>query len=133
MLLIQKDPFKIEAYKSLRKIYMDSRQYDRAWCMCSALTYLQRADADETQFFEQYRPKGLVRAKARLTDEMWAKYVYHPDEDRFIGNIFAAVYQAVGMMKSDEHKRFGLKRKERRDLASEQTLFSKVFTYVSQV
>lgn len=133
MLLIQKDPFKIESYKALRKIYMDSRQYDRAWCMCSALVYLQRADADETQFYEQYKPKGLVRAKARLTDEMWNKYLYHPDEDRFVGNIFAAVHQAVGLMKAAEHKQFGLKRKERRDLASDQALFSKVFTYVSQV
>ena len=133
MFLIGKDAFKIEAYKSLRRIYMDSRQYDKAWCMCSALTYLQRADADETQFFEQYKSKGLVRAKTRLTDEMWAKYVYHPDEDRFVGNIFAAVYGAIGMMKSGEHKQFGLKRKEKRDLASDQALFSKVFTYAMQV
>jgi tetratricopeptide (TPR) repeat protein len=133
MFLIEKDPYKIESYKALRRIYMDSRQYDKAWCMCSALTYLQRADADESQFFEQYKSKGLVRAKARLTDEMWNKYVYHPDEDRFVSNIFAAVYRAVGMMKSGEHKQFGLKRKERRDLATDQALFSKVFTYVMQV
>ena len=133
MLLISKDPFKVEAYKSLRKIYMESRQYDRAWCMCAALAYLQRADADETQFYEQYKPKGLVRAKARLTDEMWAKYVYHPEEDRFVGNIFASVHQAVAMMKSAEHKQFGLRRKDKRDISTDQALFSKVFTYVSQV
>ncbi len=133
MFLISKDPFKIEAYKNLRKIYMDARQYDRAWCMCSALTYLQRADAEEQQFFEQYKSKGLVRAKAKLTDEMWAKYLYHPDEDRFVGNIYAAVYMAVGMMKSGEHKQYNLKRKERRDLATDQAMFSKVFTYVMQV
>jgi len=133
MLLISKDPFKIEAYKALRRIYMDSRQYDKAWCMCSALVYLQRADADEAQFFEQYKSKGLVRAKAKLTEEMWAKYVYHPDEDRFVGNIYAAVYMAVGMYRSAEHKQYGLKRKERRDLATDQALFSKVFTYVMQV
>ena len=125
MFLISKDPFKIEAYKNLRKIYMDARQYDRAWCMCSALTYLQRADAEEQQFFEQYKSKGLVRAKAKLTDEMWAKYLYHPDEDRFVGNIYAAVYMAVGMMKSGEHKQYNLKRKERRDLATDQAMFSK--------
>ena len=133
MFLIEKDPYRIDSYKALRRIYMDSRQYDKAWCMCAALTYLQRADADEQQFYEQYKSKGLVRAKSRLTDEMWAKYVYHPDEDRFIGAIFAAAYMAVGMMKSAEHKQYGLKRKEKRDLASDQALFSKVFTYVIQV
>ncbi len=133
MFLIGKDAFKIESYSALYDIYFKSGQYDKAWCMASALTYLQRANPDQTQFYEQYKSKGLVRAKSRLTDEMWAKYVYHPDEDRFVGAIYAAVYRAVGMMKSGEHKQFGLKRKEKRDLASDQALFSKVFTYVMQV
>jgi hypothetical protein len=112
---------------------MDTRQYDKAWCMCSALAFLQRADADEMQFYEQYKQKGFVRAKARLTDEMWAKNLFHPDEDRFIGAIFAAVWQAVAMLKSGEHKQFGLKRKDKRDLSTDQAVFSKVFNYVTQV
>ena len=118
MMLIKRDPFRVDSYKALRKIYMDTRQYDKAWCMCSALAFLQRADADEMQFYEQYKQKGFVRAKARLTDEMWAKNVFHPDEDRYIGAIFAAVWQAVALLKSGEHKQFGLKRKEKRDLAT---------------
>jgi hypothetical protein len=59
--------------------------------------------------------------------------VFHPDEDRFIGAIFAAVWQAVALLKSGEHKQFGLKRKDKRDLMSDQALFSKVFNYVTQV
>src|SRR3954465_15948326 len=133
MKLIQKDPFRVESYKALRKLYMDLRQYDRAWCVCSALAFLQRADADEMQFYEQYKQKGFVRAKARLTDEMWAKNLFHPEEDRFIGAIFAAVWQAVALLKSGEHKQFGLKRKDKRDLATDQAVFSKVFNYVTQV
>jgi hypothetical protein len=101
--------------------------------VCSALAFLQRADGDEMQFYEQFKPKGFVRAKARLTDEMWFKNVFHPEEDRYIGNIFAAVWQGVAMLKSGEHKQFGLKRKEKRDLQTDQALFSKVFNYVTQV
>jgi len=133
MVLIKKDPFRVDSYKALRKIYMDTRQYDKAWCMCSALAFLQRADGDEMQFYEQYKQKGFVRAKARLTDEMWAKNLFHPEEDRFIGAIFAAVWQAVALLKSGEHKQFGLKRKDKRDLATDQAVFSKVFNYVTQV
>jgi hypothetical protein len=133
MTLVHRDPFRVESYKALRKIYMDTRQYDKAWCMCSALAFLQRADADEMQFYEQYKQKGFVRAKARLTDEMWAKNLFHPEEDRFIGAIFAAVWQAVALLKSGEHKQFGLKRKDKRDLATDQAVFSKVFNYVTQV
>src|SRR5256885_13167007 len=61
--------------------------------------------------------KGFVRAKARLTDEMWAKNLFHPDEDRYISNIFAAVFQAVALLKSGEHKQFG--RSEERRVGKE--------------
>src|SRR4029079_6377424 len=88
MTLIARDPFRVDSYKALRKIYMETNQYDKAWCLCQALVFLQRAYAEQTQFFEQYRQKGFVRAKARLTDEMWAKNVFHQEEDRYVGAVF---------------------------------------------
>jgi tetratricopeptide (TPR) repeat protein len=131
--LIKANPFKIESFKALRKIYMDTRQYDKAWCVCAALAFLKKADAEEQQFFEQYRQRGFVRAKQRLTDELWAKGIFHPDEDRFIGAIFAAIWQPAALLRSAPHKNFGLKRKDKLDVASNQLLFAKVFNYVNQV
>jgi hypothetical protein len=131
--LIKANPFKIDSYKALRKIYMDMRQYDKAWCVCAALAFLKKADGEEQQFYEQYRQKGFVRAKQRLTDELWAKAIFHPDEDRYIGSIFAAIWQASALLRSAPHKQFGLKRKEKLDVATNQLLFAKVFNYVNQV
>ncbi len=133
MTLIGRDAFRVESYKALRKIYMETNQYDKAWCVCQALAFLQRADAEETQFFEQYRQKNFVRAKARLTDEMWHRNVFHRDEDTLVGQIFAAVWQGVSLLKSGEHKQFNLKRKEKRDVQNDQTVFAKTFNYVTQV
>ncbi len=133
MVLIRKDPFRVDSYKALRRIYAEIRQYDKAWCLCSALVYLNRADSEEMQFYEQFKQKGFVKAKARLTDEMWSRNVLHPEEDRYIGAVFAAVWQAVALLKSGEHKQFGLKRKEKRDLATDQAAFSKMFNYVTSV
>jgi tetratricopeptide (TPR) repeat protein len=118
--------------KTLRGLFMAMQQYDRAWCVAAAMVFLRKADPEEQQFFEQYRPKGFVRAKARLTEELW-KNIYHPDEDRFISHIFATVSQAVAGARAKEHKDWGLKRKDRRDVATDQLLFSKVFNYVNQV
>ena len=73
MLLISKDPFKIEAYKALRKIYMDSRQYDRAWCMCAALTYLQRAQRKDRKSAKVASARALyvtVAKKYGVTPEL---------------------------------------------------------------
>jgi tetratricopeptide (TPR) repeat protein len=132
-ILIKNSPFKIESYKALRRIYMDSKQYDKAWCLCGALAFLKKADPEEQQFFEQYRAKGFVRAKQRLTDEIWARNIFHPDEERYIGHILGAIWQSVAVIKAQPHKNFGLKRKDRRDLSTDQLLFSKVFNYVNQV
>jgi tetratricopeptide (TPR) repeat protein len=131
--LIKNSPFKIDSYKALRKIYMDTRQYDKAWCLCSTLAFLKKADPEEQQFFEQYRQRGFTRAKARMTDEIWTRHIFHPEQDRFIGIVFALIGPVVAGLTAQPHKKFGLKRKDRRDLANDQLLFSKVFTYVTSV
>ncbi len=123
----------IESYKALRRIYMDTRQYDKAWCVCQALTFLRRADQEEAAFYEQYKPRGFARARQRLTDELWWKCIFHPDEDRFIGAILGALWHPVGTMIAQPHKMFDLKRKDKVDLATSQLLFGKVFYYAQQV
>ena len=132
-ILIKNSPFKFESYKALRRIYMDSRQYDKAWCLCSTLSFLKKADPEEQQFYEQYRQRGFVQARTRLTDEIWHRYVFHREEDRYIGAIFATVAPIISAMTARPHKQYRLKRKDRRDLATDQLLFSKVFSYVVSV
>ncbi|MBW2731252.1 MAG: tetratricopeptide repeat protein, partial [Deltaproteobacteria bacterium] len=132
-ILIKHEPLKTEYYQALRKIYMDGKQYDKAWCMCSTLSFLKKASAEEQQFYEQYRQRGFVRAKARMTDEMWRRDVFHPDEDLFVGTIFAAVAPLVAQMTAQPHKKYGLKKKEKLDLQNNQLLFAKVFNYATSV
>jgi tetratricopeptide (TPR) repeat protein len=119
--------------KTLRRLFTEMQAYDKAWCVTSALAFLRKADGEEQQFFEQYRPKGFVRARARLTEELWQKNVYHPDEDRFISHILATVSSSVAAAYAKEHKDWGLKRKDRRDVQNDQLLFSKVFAYLVQI
>ena len=37
----------MDSYKALRKIYFDTRQYDKAWCLCATLSFLKKADAED--------------------------------------------------------------------------------------
>jgi tetratricopeptide (TPR) repeat protein len=129
-----KDPVQVAPQlKTLRRLYMDLNQYDRAWCVTSVLGFLRLADPEEQRFYEQYKPKGSVRAKARLNEELWQKKIYHPNEDRYISQVFAAISPSVAYARSEEHKKYGIKRKDKRDPTNDQLLFSKVFNYVSQV
>jgi hypothetical protein len=132
MLMLKQEPFKIDSYKALRKIYMDAHAYDKAWCICNTLVFLKKADAEEQQFYETYKPKGFVRAKQRINDDTWKK-IFHPEEDRYVSAIFGAVWHGAALVNAKPHKAFGLKRKDKRQIESDQLLFSKVFYYTAQV
>jgi tetratricopeptide (TPR) repeat protein len=132
MRMLRNEPFKYDSYKALRRIYMDAHQYDKTWCVCNTLAFLKKADADELQFYEQYKPRGLVKAKNVMSPDTWGKLT-HPDENRYISAIFGAVWQGVAAMKAFPHKDFGVKRKDRRQLPGDPLMFSKLFYYVGQV
>ena len=132
MAMLKLEPFKYDSYKALRRIYMDSHQYDKTWCICNALAFLRKADPEELQFHEQYKPRGFVKAKSRMTEEVW-RNVHHPDENPFVGAIFAAIWQGAAMMRAQPHKAFGLKLKDRRAIETDQLQFSKIFYYTAQV
>ncbi|HET9624577.1 MAG TPA: hypothetical protein VFP84_24585, partial [Kofleriaceae bacterium] len=132
MRMLRNEPFKYDSYKALRKIYMDAHQYDKTWCVCNTLAFLKKADPDELQFYEQYKPRGLVKAKNVMSPDTWSKIV-HPDENRYISAIFGACWQGVAAMKAAPHKEFGIKRKDRRQLQGDPLMFSKLFFYVTQI
>ena len=94
--------------------------------MSAALTFLNRADPQEQQMYEQYRTKGLAKAKQRLTDDAW-RNIYHPSQDRYVGNILGAVSNAVALIKARPHKDYGLRRKDKLDVAAHQSLFAEIF------
>ena len=41
--------------------------------------------------YQQYRPRGVIRAHGRLTEELWQRHLYHPDEDRGLSQMLALV------------------------------------------
>ena len=129
--MLRRDPFKYDSYRALARIYKATQQYDKYWCMCNALRFLKKAEPDELQFCEQYKPRGMVKAKSALTADSWTRLA-HADENRYISAIFSACWQGVAAMKAFPHKDFGIKREERRQLAGDSLLFSKLFLYLAQ-
>ncbi|HWN71987.1 MAG TPA: tetratricopeptide repeat protein, partial [Haliangium sp.] len=132
MLMLRENPFKYDSYKALRRIYMDTHQYDKAWCVCNTLAFLKQADPEEMQFYEQYKPRGFVKAKqAPMNSEVW-RNILHPDENRYISAIFAAIWEGPVMKYSRPAKAFALKPKDRRQLANDQLMFSRIFSYIAE-
>jgi tetratricopeptide (TPR) repeat protein len=130
--MLRTEPFKYDSYKALANIYRATQQYDKYWCLTSTLAFLRKADADELAFFEQYKPRGLVKARLAMTPDSWAKLAT-ADENRYISAIFGASWQGVAAMNAFPHKDFGVKREDRRQLHSDDLMFSKLFVYVAQL
>ena len=99
--MLQKDPLRVDPYRSLYKLYLQMHEYDRAWCMCAALAFLRKTDEEEQRFFEDYRPAGMIQVKSRLDNEQWVKNLFHKDENLFIGKIFEMITPAAIVAKTE--------------------------------
>jgi tetratricopeptide (TPR) repeat protein len=133
-ILLREDPYRVDSYRQLYKLYFDAREYDGAWCVAAALSFLKKAEAEHSQFYEQYKPDGPIRPKARLTNERWVKDLFHPDEDYVVGKLFEAVTPALLRMKAQPDKTWQLRKKDLiPDLMNTTVAFARTFGFATQV
>ncbi|MGB1059668.1 MAG: hypothetical protein ACPGZU_06025, partial [Ketobacter sp.] len=38
--LLRQDPYRVDSYQALYRLYFDARAYDKAWCLAATLTFL---------------------------------------------------------------------------------------------
>ncbi len=93
--ILRQDPTQVAPYRALYQLYYRKQAFDEAWCMCAALSFLRRADEDQQKFFDDYRPKGIPPARNRIDNEAWRKYVFHRNEDVYVGQIFEMLTNAA--------------------------------------
>ncbi len=136
-IVLQKDPMRVDPYRSLYKLYMKLHEYDRAWCMCAALAFLHKADEEEQRFFEDYRPRGMIQVKGRLDNEQWVKNLFHKDENIFIGKIFEMITPAAIVAKTTQLRAARqlpvLDKRFKQDPATSTVTFAKTFGWATQV
>ncbi len=136
-IVLQKDPMRIDPYRSLYKLYLKMHEYDRAWCMCAALAFLKKADEEEQRFFEDYRPRGMIQVKSRLDNEQWVKNLFHKDENLFIGKIFDMITPAAIVAKTNQLRAArqlpSLDKRFKQDPATSTVTFAKTFGWAAQV
>ena len=136
-IVLQKDPMRVDPYRSLYKLYMKLKEYDRAWCMCAALAFLHKADEEEQRFFEDYRPRGMIQVKGRLDNEQWVKNLFHKDENVFIGKIFEMITPAAIVAKTTQLRAARqlpvLDKRFKQDPATSTVTFAKTFGWATQV
>ena len=129
--MLELDRFRYGSYKALNRLYMETGQYDKAWCMCAALTILNQAAADEREFYEKYRAPTIKYAARPIGREMWTNSLYHPNENLHLGGIFS-VLAGHNPFPTSSTKDWGLRKRDVHDLRKP-LLFNKVFNSTLQV
>lgn len=132
--LLAEKPRQVEYYDTLRRLYQQAGQYDRAWCLAAALCFIQKADRETQDLHRRYRARSAPMAQARLTDDAWRRFLYHGDQDPYLTAIFGLLAPPLAAMTARPHSAFGLKRKERYDyLAQQDHPFCHMLAYVQSV
>ncbi|MBX3270938.1 MAG: tetratricopeptide repeat protein [Sandaracinaceae bacterium] len=131
--LIRQDPYRIESYQKLYKLYFDARAYDKAWCLAATLNFLKKADVEQQQFFADNRPNGPIRPTNRLNDERWLKDLAHPEQDLLAAKIFEQLWGGVLSLRHQTDKAAGLSPKYEVNPADSTVTFARTFGFVANV
>lgn len=131
------DPLKVDPYRALYRLYLQRRSYDEAWCLAAAIAFMKKSDPEETRFFEDYKPQGMLAVKGRLTNELWIKHILHTEENPYVSKIFEMIAPAALQAKIAQLQAQGkspvLDRRWFQDPATSTITFSKTFGWVAQV
>ncbi len=92
--ILRRNPYRVESYKLLRRLYTEAQRGDAAWCLCQALAVLNLAEPDEERFYRSHRADNAAPAQAVMTDDDWRKLA-HFENDPLLTNIFAMIQPTI--------------------------------------
>jgi tetratricopeptide (TPR) repeat protein len=93
--ILRRNPYRLESYKLLRRLYTEARRPDPAWCICQALSVLNRAEPDEERFYRRHKSDNAAPAQEVLDEEDWTRRLAHPDADPLVTRVFAAIQPTI--------------------------------------
>jgi tetratricopeptide (TPR) repeat protein len=131
------DPLSIDPYRALYRLYLHKQSYDEAWCLAAAMCFLKKADEEESRFFEDYRPQGMLPVRGRVTNELWARCLFHQNENMYVSKIMemiapAALQAKIAQLRS-QNKLPGLDPRFKQDPQTSTVTFAKTFGWAAQV
>ena len=92
--ILRRNPYRVESYKLLRKLFTDAKKADPAWCLCQALSVLRLAEPDEERFYKKCRAESAAPAQAALDTAAWDRLM-HWDLDPLVTSIFAIIQPTI--------------------------------------
>jgi tetratricopeptide (TPR) repeat protein len=131
--MLRNNPYRVDSYKLLRRLYTEARRPDPAWCLCQALSVLNLAEADEERFYLRYRNDNAAPAQSVLDEEDWAQRIAHPDADPAVTRIFSLIQPTIIRARTKPLEAQGYHLSYRADLATQPYPVSQMLHYAQGV
>ena len=113
--------------KSMRRLLLEMKEFDKAFITASALVATGQADDSEVEFFEGNLEPGLPWFKGTIDQLRWESHLLAGQDNALLGHILQVLYQGVGPeLGIRELKELGLKKKNELDL-EQKLLFVNVY------
>lgn len=131
--ILKRNPYRVESYKLLRRLYTEARKPDPAWCLCQALAVLNLAEPDEERFYRRHRAENAAPAQAVLDEEDWSDFLAHEDADPLVTRIFAAIQPTIIRSRTQPIEALGYDARFRIDLQQQPYPVTQTLYYVQGV
>lgn len=131
--ILQLNPYRIESYKTLCRIYRNKARYDQSWCVASTLHSLAVEDEDVLELYNAYKTDEPAVAYDRINEEIWNRYLIHPIVDDKISGIFKILEGAILQAKAQSYASANLRPEQKINPAEANEILPKTFHYAAGV
>lgn len=111
--LLALDPFRVESYHELHRMFERLRQHDRAFVAAEILVFLQAQTPEELVYYRENRAFVAEMSERALTYEQHHQWVLHPDERGVIRPVMELLAPELGRAFVGSHDRLEGKREQK--------------------
>jgi tetratricopeptide (TPR) repeat protein len=111
--LLEINPFRVDSYHELRRIFEEQRAFDKVLCVCAVLHCLRAADQNEEFFYGENRGKVPERSTEQLSAEEVEALLVHPEERTLIRHILKLVGPHLSKVYAPNLERHGVGKGDR--------------------
>jgi tetratricopeptide (TPR) repeat protein len=122
--LIARDPHRTDSFLALAKLYGETGETDKRWCVAATLWYLKKNTPALDELFRRHRSPRVRTAQRPFSEESWRR-VRHPDEDPRIGDLFAVASPFLASSAAYDPAHVGLKKRGQIDLERDESLWAR--------
>jgi tetratricopeptide (TPR) repeat protein len=131
--LLNTNPYRVESYRALRKLYTQLQRPDEAWLVCQALRSLNMAEPEEEQFFKRHRVQAPATARECVTEELWQEHLLLPEQDHALTTMLTLLQPAAVAELAQQPEAFGVQRDQPIDCETTDAIIAQMLHYAAGV